>query len=82
MRGVLHGAGSKEQEALEDRVVEHMQQPGGKANDRERRYVSREPKHAGTDAEQDNPDILDAVIGKQPLQIVLRQREQHAENAA
>ncbi len=83
MRGVLHGAGGEKQQALEDRVIEHVQQPGGKTDDTRAAVMPvAKPKHTGADAEQDDPDVLDAVIGEQPLQIVLRQREQHAENAA
>ena len=79
---MLHRAGAEKQQTFEDAVIEDVQQAGGKADDGERRGAGRQSEHAKTDAEQNDPDVLDAGIGEQPLQIMLRQGKQHAENTA
>ena len=38
-----------------------------------------QPHHPGTQAQQDDADILDAVIREEPLEIVLHERIQNAE---
>ena len=74
-------AGTEEQQALEHRMVEHVQEPGG---ERQR----RRPGHAvglecqrQTQPDEDDPDILHRVIGQKPLEVVLHQRIQHAHHA-
>ena len=78
--GGEHGAGAEEQQALEQRVVEGVQQRGG---ERERGggghavglEGQREPE-----ADEDDADILDGAEGEQPLQVALHEGAEHAEH--
>ena len=79
---MLDRAGAQKQQSFENAVVENVEKSGGKADDGEQRHRFGEPQHADPDAEQNDPDILDAVIGEQALEIMLRQGEQHAEHPA
>ena len=75
-----HASGAEEQQSLEDRVVQHVVEAGGDADRGQSLAVHRERHHAGAQPEQDDADVLDAVVGEQPLEVVLHQRIQHAEN--
>ena len=73
----LERPGAQEQQRLEDGVVQRVQQRRG---ERDRRPQHRAPRHAApgsAEAEQDDPDVLDRVKRKQPLQLVLEQRVHH-----
>ena len=76
-----HGARAEEQEALEQRMIEHVQQRRGEGERRRQSHAiglegEREPQ-----ADEDDADILHRVIGEQALQIVLHQRVEHAHDA-
>jgi hypothetical protein len=66
-RTVLHGAGAEEKAALEQAMVEAVEEPGRDAQ------RSAEPQ-----AEHHVTDLADGMKGQQPLQIALREREQYA----
>ena len=73
-----HRPGAEKQQALEDRMIEHMQQAGG---ERER---SR-PCHAvclegerEAEADENDPDVFHGVIREQPLEVVLHECVKHA----
>ena len=75
-----HGAGAEEQQALEQRVIEHVEQ---RRRQRERRGQAHGVGLEGerqAEADEDDADVLDRVVGEQALQVVLHQRVQHAEH--
>ena len=81
-RRVQHGTGAEEEQPLEERVVPHVEQrprerqsaPGRAA------VLDRHQREAETD--QDDADVLDAVIGEQPLQVMLAESEGDAQHGA
>ena len=75
----MNGAGAQEQERLEDRVVQCVIQPRNQRHSRHRRMPQRPENHRRAKPNQDDPDVLDAVVRQQALQIVLHQRIQHAQ---
>ena len=76
-----HGAGAEEQQALEQRMIEDVEQRGGEGERRGGRHAVRLEGEREAEADEDDADILDRVIGEQPLQIVLHQRIEHAHHA-
>ena len=76
-----HGAGAEEQQALEQRVIEHMQQRRGEGERRRPRHAIRLEGERQAEAHDDDADILDAVVGEQALQVVLHQRVQDPHDA-
>ena len=73
-------ARAEEQQALEQRMVEHVQQRGRHRQRRRKLHAVRPKRHRKAQADEDDPDILDRGIGEQPLEILLHQRVEHAEN--
>src|SRR5207237_261674 len=76
---VEHGAGAQEQQALEERVIEHVedgrgQRKGGRGLQPARLEGEREPE-----PDEDDSDVLDRVIGEQALEVMLHERVEHAE---
>ena len=65
--------GTHEQQGLENRVIEHMEQTAGKTEGRHDRTAGRNPDHAKSCPDQDNTDILDTVVGQQPFDVMLAQ---------
>ena len=74
-----HRPGAEEQQALEEGMVEHVEQRAGKAEDREAGLSKGQSQEADAETQGDDPDVLDAVVGQQPFEVVLRQGEEHAE---
>ncbi len=72
-------AGAEKEQALEYRVIERVIQPRDQSQRRGDRVSAAEKNHREPDADQDNADVLDRMVREQALQIVLHQREQHAE---
>ena len=72
--------GAEEQQALEDRVIQYVIETRGDADRRETRLTTGHGNHAGSDTQQDDADVLDAVIRQQPFEIVLHERIQHAQH--
>jgi outer membrane translocation and assembly module TamA len=73
-----HSAGTKEQEAFEQRVVEHVKEACGERERCCRRHAVRGECEGKTEADKDDADVLDRVIGEQPFEIVLHQGVEHA----
>ncbi len=59
-------------------MVEHVQQSAAKAEDRQRRNLPGQSQNSGSQAKGDDPDVFHAVIGQQPLQVMLRQGKEHS----
>ena len=74
----LEGAGREEQQRLEHRVVEDVQERRGEGDRRPGRIALRGEEDGCAEPERDDPDVLDRVKGEQPLQVVLHQRVEHA----
>ena len=73
-----HGAGAEEQQALEQRMIEDVKQCGGQRQRRGEQHAVRLEGERETEADEDDADVLDRVIGEQALEIVLHQRIEHA----
>ena len=73
-----HRPRAKEQQPLEGGMIQHVQQPAGETQRRDRRQAVANPQQAQSDADRDDADVFHAGIGQQPFQVALRQREQHA----
>ena len=58
---------------VEDRTCESKQGDAWK--------LVGEPEHAEPDPERDDADVLDAGVGQHALQVLLREREEDAEDA-
>ena len=80
VRRVQHRPGPQEEQPLEQRVVDHVEQAAGKPQGGDRDVVGAPPQDAHAEPQGDDADVLHAVIGEQPLQVVLGQGEQHAEH--
>ena len=57
-----------------------MVETGRDADSSEGRLAISEGNHPGAQPEEDDADVLDAVIGEEPFEIVLHQRIQHTED--
>ena len=77
----LERAGAEEEQRLEDRVVERVQQRGGERERRPGVGAAGAQDQAGADPEHDDPDVLDRVEREQPLQVVLEERVDDAADA-
>ncbi len=73
-----HRAGAEEQQALEQRVVEDVEQRRGQRQRRRPAHAVGLEGERQTEADEDDADILDRVIGEQALEVVLHQRIEHA----
>ena len=79
--GVQHRSGAEEQQALEDGMVDDVQQAAGQAQGRHRRVPVADPQNAHPQPQGDDADVFHAVVSQQPFQVVLRQGVEHAEDA-
>ncbi len=70
----LEGARRQEQQRLEHRVVEDVEERRRERDRRPGRLAVGGEEDRGAEAERDDPDVLDRVKGQQPLQVVLHQR--------
>ena len=71
---------AEEQQTLEDRVVEHVKQRCGHRERRRQTHSTGAKRQCEAEPDEDDPDVLDRVIGEQTLQIMLHQRVEHAEH--
>src|SRR5439155_358721 len=72
-------ARSAEQQALEARVVECVVEASDEPQGRQARETVALKHESRAHAEENDPHVLDRVIGEQPLQVVLHQRVEHTE---
>ena len=75
-----HRARAEEQQSLEQGVIEHVQQRAAKAQHHQHGRTRAHAQQADAQAQRDDADVFDAVIRQQALQVVLRQRKQHAQH--
>jgi len=61
-------------------MVEHVEQRGGERQGSRDIHVVCPERQGEAETNEDDPDILDGVIGEQPLEIVLHQGIEHADN--
>ena len=73
-----HSAGAEEQQALEERMVEDVEQGGRHRQRGGQGHAMRLEGEREAEADEDDADILNRVIGEQPLEVVLHQRVEHA----
>ena len=79
--GMHHRSGAEEQERLEEGVVPDVQQGPAQAQDDPIGPPQRAADQGQAEAHHDDADVLDAVIGQQPLQVVLADGKGHAQHA-
>ncbi len=80
-RGICNRAGAKEQETLEERVIKGVQQSPGQGQSRPNTRVVRHENQGGAKPQIDDPDVLDTVVRKQPLEVVLGDRVQNTQES-
>ena len=73
-----HPSSAKEQQALEQRMVEHVQKRRGQRQCRGKQHALRLERQREPQPDEDDADIFNGVVGKEPLEIVLHQCVQHA----
>ena len=74
------GTRTQEEKALEQSMVEHVQEAAGKAQHRHDGRAVADAQQTDAQAEADDPDVLHAVVGEQSLDVVLREGEKHADH--
>ena len=74
--------GAEEQEGLEHGVIDHVEQRRTQSQDDDRVGTRAAARQRDPQSEQDDPDVLDAVVREQPFEIVLHQRVQHTQTGA
>ena len=79
--GVDDRAGTEEEQGLEQGVVPDMQQAAAQAEDDPIRAAQRTADQGQAEAHDDDADVLDAVVGEQPLQVVLADGKGDPEDA-
>ena len=62
-------------------MIEHVKETSAEAEDREGGRTDVESDQAEAEAQCDDPDVLDAAVREETLEIVLGQREEDAEHA-
>ena len=72
-------AGTEEQQALEERMVEHVKNGGDERQRGRNGKAARFERQGQTETDEDDADVLDRVVRKQPLQVVFHQRMEDAE---
>ena len=76
------GARPEEEQALEYRMIEDVEQRRGRRQRGRPRHVVGGERQPKTQTDEDDADVLDGVIGEQALEIVLHQRMQDAQDRA
>ena len=75
-----HRAGAEEQQALEDAVVEDVEQRRGHGERGCRRHRVRLEGERKAEPDEDDADILDRAVGEEPLQVALQHGVEHADH--
>ena len=68
-----HRAGAEEQQALEERMVEDVEERRGQRQRRGAGHAVGPEGERQAQPDEDDADVLDRVVGEQPLQVVLHQ---------
>ena len=76
-----HTASTHKQKSFEETMVQHMKQRPRITQKGNIRVSETLPKKPNPHAQRNDANVLDAVVGKQSLQVVLRKREQHPQHA-
>src|SRR5262245_6268844 len=69
---------TKEQKALEDRMVEHVHEARRERERRRPRHSVRLEGERKAKPDENDPDVFHGVVREQPLEVVLHQRVKHA----
>ena len=80
MSAVQNVASRQKEQSLEKRVVQDMQQRAGETDGRHCWETRAESERSHAEPQGDDADVLDTVVSKQALEVMLRQREQDADN--
>ena len=73
-----HRPGAEEQQALEHRMIEHVQQAGRERERSRPRHSVRLEGERKAKSDENDPDVLNRVVREQPLEVVLHQCVEHA----
>jgi hypothetical protein len=79
-RALDDGTGGEEQQALEQAVVPGVQQRAREPERDQFALARRAAEERGAEAEEDDADVLDAVVREQTLEVVLADRERDADD--
>ena len=79
VRRVQDGPGGEEQQALEERMIEHVIEHRSKRDRGELRLAVGGEQHGEAESRHDDADVLDRRVGKQALHVRLHGGEHHAE---
>ena len=71
-------AGAEEQQALEERMIEDVEERRGQRQRRRPVHAVGAKGERKAEADEDDADVLDRVIGEQALEVVLHQRVENA----
>src|SRR5260370_35007499 len=71
--------GPKEQKALEDRMIQSVKHRSDQGYSGEQRMPRHAEDQSSTQPHENDANVLDAVVGQEPFEIVLHQGVQDAE---
>ncbi len=75
---IEHGTGAEEQKALEQRMIEYVEQSGSERERGGEGHTVRLEGERKSEPNEDDADILHRMVGEQPFEIVLHERVEHA----
>ena len=75
-------SGAQEKERLEEAVIPDVEEAARQAEDQPIAPMGRAAEHREAEAHHDDADVFDAVVGQEPLKVVLGYREDDSEKAA
>src|SRR2546423_1305774 len=76
---IEHRSGAHEQQTLEERVIEYVEDRRRERQRRRGAQAARLERQGETQADEDDADVLDGVVREEALQVVLHQRVQDAQ---
>ena len=80
MGGMHHRPRAEEQQPFERGVVEGVIHPGNQTQRRQTRMAGVQKNQRRSQPHENDADVLDAVIGQQPFQVVFHQGVKHAQH--
>ena len=81
-RGVQHRTGAEEKKGLEQPVIPYVQEPAGQGEEPPRGIAVLRGDERKAEADEDDADVLHAVVGEEPLEVVLAERERDSQHRA
>src|SRR6266567_7260540 len=76
---MLHRSGSQKEEALEDRMIQSVKHGGNQRHRGQLRMSSHAENQSRPKADENDSDVLDAVVSQEPFEIMLHQGVQDSQ---